>query len=1346
MITLLTIISAVLTVASGREIYFSKSKQSRDVLDCGNIKTPCRTLAHALRIAKNKDTITFLCNQEKNACKFRLRRRIDIFNKDLIIKSSGDNPQTPIFYFETGEVFQLRGGRVKLTFSNITIHLRRSVGNILNGESRVVFKQCSILVKKRRYSLGIPSSLKFIRVNGNAVLKLYLIDSTVVHLKFDRLRILNLMLADDLGRSVDVYIFNSNINGNIVATFKTSGTGRIHVSGTKFNYTTLSIEGTDQATKTWSSIKIIDSEINNGLLNQQLLLKNLKDVRMQNVTLKGSENVNSLRAQSTSSLIISGFKVLTRMAHISNIDHLVIQKASFTRSNLIIQECKTVMLATSDLKDTDVLIQKIQFLQSNDDTYENSELKVLHSRMVIINSGKYTTSYDQLISFTQSTGVIRNAIISHRPLRVLNSKLTIMSSRFSNNTAIEGKGGGAILSQNSTLVINDTVFHNCSAKYFGGCYYSTDKGSTLQINRVKFESYINEIANPSLFGSSIYSTTTVDLNDVDFLLHNITRSPIVFIKEHQETLACDQKISSLGDFKLQCPSDQTVHQEIHFNERNDLCDTNNFDFLTISCVPCNPGFINPLKATSTNRKKDVTFINNKCTSCANETYVETYRNQTGYEVNCPLVVNIVPAAATPSHKCANNHTMIYDPQCPYGFHFSIFSNECLHHRLFNTYHAFIFWCCLMVIGSLYAVILMYIKEIVVMLRIKHVFLQLKIVFEYCCCCCGCSDEDDGFRLQESPDIIDDEFDLVILKPDQVQIMPLRFTMGTTLGIIKILFFFYQVESLIRVPCPFKEDVEITVLSIIRDSISTIMSLRLQYFVKGLHLIPEKNFTENGKEIIKATFGLWLLIPVLLILIGALMGYINKKCQPRDRYQISEGSMSREDSVVSDDEETVEDNNNKLPQNEISKDIPQTIREGEILEIPIPKLKVQPMKRRFDRIDGKVPIYVEKPLAFRVKCFLLLLLTLVYLPIATLILKSIDCTENTKGLNVLTTQQDIQCYQGVQIFAMILIALWVIPFPLAVYFASIMQYTCKINPRELFISLLCPPSLIFFYARGKLSKYRRTINKEDAMMAKHLLMTLYESFRLQKRDRRFDVMWDVSYLARKLVLMVLIVFSPNGIRLYLVAAFLVFCILLQIKIKPFSRDLTNRLEFLSLVTLCFLTVANIFWEKQNTCVDQTMLSIFQVFFVYAEYSIICAPFLIAIFSVPLAYLLAFICMFRDRHSEEGGEERQSLRSAPSDEKDWQYPNEEEKADGNGAVEKSRKTSTVSATGLVFNEDGHWVGTQETGLERSGENLIISPRREARLSDDEALLGNEGNGSGLDDEKDTLIFNDIGHSTV
>ena len=219
------------------------------------------------------------------------------------------------------------------------------------------------------------------------------------------------------------------------------------------------------------------------------------------------------------------------------------------------------------------------------------------------------------------------------------------------------------------------------------------------------------------------------------------------------------------------------------------------------------------------------------------------------------------------------------------------------------------------------------------------------------------------------------------------------------------------------------------------------------------------------------------------------------------------------------------------------------------------------------------------------------------------------------------------------------------------------------------------------------------------MAKHLLMTLYESFRLQKKDRRFDVMWDVAFLARKLVLMVLVVFSPNGIALYLVGAFLVFCILLQLKIKPFSRDLTNRLEFLSLVTLCFLTVANIFWEKQNTCVDDTLMSVFRVFFVYAEYVIICAPFLVAIFSVPLAYLLAFVCMFRDRHSKEGGDEHQSLRSTPSDEKDWHYP-DDEKDNGNKAGEKkpvSRKTSTVSATGLVFNEDGHWVGTQDNGSE-------------------------------------------------
>ena len=93
--------------------------------------------------------------------------------------------------------------------------------------------------------------------------------------------------------------------------------------------------------------------------------------------------------------------------------------------------------------------------------------------------------------------------------------------------------------------------------------------------------------------------------------------------------------------------------------------------------------------------------------------------------------------------------------------------------------------------------------------------------------------------------------------------------------------------------------------------------------------------------------------------------------------------------------------------------------------------------------------------------------------------------------------------------MVLIAFWVVPFPLAVFFGSKLQYTCNISPNEFFVILFCPPTSVFFYLRARLSQYRRTIKRPDAILAKHMLMTLYESFRLQKVDKRFDVMWYVA---------------------------------------------------------------------------------------------------------------------------------------------------------------------------------------------------------------------------------------------
>ena len=1328
-------------VVNGRVIIISKSTTSQDTPTCGTQESPCSTLGYAVSISRTHDTIVLKCNKDSK-CKFDVKKQIQINNKDLTVKGSEDNPEKITLAIGVDEAFKLSGSMVRLRFHKITIIARWTVGYVQSGESMISLEGCRIVIKKTRYSLGMARRLKFFGAVRFARIKLNFVGTSLRHYKFNRLRVLDLVLADNEALSSEVYISKSRLSGNMMITFKSDGTGSVRITDSLFNSSAIHIEGSSKS-RTWSTVNIRNTTITNGHFSTQLKLLNLKSVNLHNIRVS-SENSDSIRVDNLAQLSIRNSQFPNAgMSSISTVEHFEAVKNNYTTTNLYIRSCDRVTLQGIQFKESTVTAEDVRFMQEHDGRYKESRLDLLRVKTFIITSAIFNmtrasrlrsrknTDDDKdslLVGIKDSHGVVRNISFHQRQVRLENSRVTIMKSRFKDNWAVEG---GAIYSANSTLTVKDTIFTNCSAQYFGGCIMNTRNG-ILSLENIQMTSVIDWNEYPTLYGGAIYSTSPVKLLDnVEVSVTNKSmRSPIIFIKSHRLSSSCyDSKLfaSSIDRFTLTCPKDHIVKHEMAMNEQNDFCPGNLFDFLSISCVKCKYGFVNPLTPTIRYVNGSLLVTENVCQRCTESNYNEIPETTTiihNQDRQCPLVVpKIVPVVVVPvvasAPVCKNNHSVIYNPQC-FGanFHLSMLSNECVHAKMYSVNHAFVFWGVLIVLACLYAMVLMYIKELVVILCIKQIYLQLKVACQYFCSCCfsrkDYNDDDEYYQESQRPVPMDEEFDLVMVHADQVRFTPLRFTMGTTTGMIKIIFFFYQMESLLRVTwCPYKEQIQVKALSLVRDTISTLFSLRLNYHVNGVALIPWIGFAETDKEVMRATFGLWLLLPVLCILMGHVCCTVKREHRAwRERNRKSCDTDSEEDSDADENddqenqsldetlesEDSVATNENKYEEirrpsgtaaTGSSAGAAASIEDMKLIDYPPPKLKVQPMKYRFERIDGKVPIYVELPLKYRIKCFLLLLLTLLYLPISTLIFKGIKCS---RGGLILEMEYNTKCYQGLQYICMVLIAIWVVPFPLAVFFGSKLQYTCNISPNEFFVILLCPPTSIFFYLRARLSRYRRTIKRPDAILAKHMLMTLYESFRLQKVDKRFDVMWDVAFLTEKLGMMVLVVFAPEAYRLYLVLAFLVCCTVVHYIVKPFNRDLTNRLQLISLIALLLLTLTNIFWHKQSECaVDLKALKIFQHIFLYLEYLVICAPFLVAILGILLAYVFAGCCMLlsRRRHRDGSSNSNQDTRRSSLDELDkqgsldetkeeeWHYPNENGKESENEKGETAKDKSLFLA---------------------------------------------------------------------
>ena len=1406
------------SVVDGREIVVSKLKPSYDIHSCGTQGYPCSTLEYAVSISKTHDTIVLECNQ-LSKCNFNVKKHIQINDgKDLTIKGSGDNPENIKLTMSIDKAFKLSGSTVKLRFHNITMVTRYTVGYVQYGESMISFEGCQIVFKMRRYSLGMPRRLKFFGAVRYAKIKLNFVSTTLTHYKFNRLRVLNLVLAGKEALTNEVYISKSKLSGNMMVTFKSDGTGSVRIIDSHFNSSAILIEGSSKR-QTWSIVSIRNTNITNGHFSTQLKLSNMKTVSIRKLWVS-SENSDSIRANNLDQLSIDDSQFPNAgMSSISTVTRFEAINNNYTMSSLYIRSCDRVNLEKNQLKQSTVTAEDVRFMQEHDGRYMESRLDLLRIETFIITSGIFnktrkSSSSDAhsrnrkninndddkdtlLLEIKDSRGVIAlNTSFHQRQVRVENSRVTIKKSRFQDNWAVEG---GAIYSANSTLTVEDTVFTNCSAKYFGGCIMNSQNGM-LSLKNVQMISILDENRHPTLYGGAIYSTSPVKLlENVEVSVTNkSTSSPIIFIKSRQPSTSCyENKLlaNSIDQFTLTCPKDHFVKHEMTMNEQNDFCTGNLFDFLSISCIKCKYGFVNPLTPSISYAKSSLMVTENVCQRCTELNYNEIPESTTiidNQDHQCPLVVpQVVPVAVVPvvaaAPVCKNNHSVIYNPQCFGGnFHLSMLSNECIHARLYRINHAFVFWGALIVLASLYAMVLMYIKEIVVILCIKQIYLQLKVACQYFYSCCYRGKDtyidDEYYQESQRADPMDEEFDLVMVHADQVRFTPLRFTMGTTTGMIKIIFFFYQMESLLRITwCPYKEQIGVKILSLIRDTISSLFSLRLNYHVKGVHLIPWIGFGPTDKEIMRATFGLWLLLPVLCIVVGHMCCTVQREHRAwRERNRDSYDTDSEEDSDAEEDnnedrflnetlnsEDSIATTENKYEEIRRPPGVSSTtsrnagvaasIEDMKLIDYPPPKLKVQPMKYRFERIDGKVPIFVELPLKYRIKCYLLLLLTLLYLPISTLILKGIKCSH---GDSVLEMENSTECYQGLQYICMVLIAFWVVPFPLAVFFGSKLQYTCNISPNEFFVILFCPPTSVFFYLRARLSQYRRTIKRPDAILAKHMLMTLYESFRLQKVDKRFDVMWDVAFLAQKLGMMLLVVFVPEAYRLYLVLAFLLFCTVVHYIVKPFNRDLTNSLQLISLVALLLLTLTNIFWYKQSECaVDLKALKIFQHIFLYLEYLVICAPVLIAILGILLAYVFAGCCMLMSRRhrNRDKSSSQDTKGSSTMDELDkrgsldetieeWHYPEEGAQEGGKSNQEKTRDKSLSLAPPLSREPKKRGVGPLaviDDDDDDDEDTMMIGPLSKRK---DEVPYRSDVDDYDEDEINERLAFTAHGQSTV
>ena len=130
--------------------------------------------------------------------------------------------------------------------------------------------------------------------------------------------------------------------------------------------------------------------------------------------------------------------------------------------------------------------------------------------------------------------------------------------------------------------------------------------------------------------------------------------------------------------------------------------------------------------------------------------------------------------------------------------------------------------------------------------------------------------------------------------------------------------------------------------------------------------------------------------------------------------------------------------------------------------------------------------------------------------------------------------------------------------------------------QFLITLIFPPASIVYVLRTKGSQMK-SLEKSDAIIAKHFLLVLYEPFRIDENGN--IIKWECMLIFRRLSIILANVFiiHPVG-KLYFIFTLLLVNLSHHMSVRPYNGKLLNLLETISLFLLCILCLANTFWAS------------------------------------------------------------------------------------------------------------------------------------------------------------------------
>ena len=218
---------------------------------------------------------------------------------------------------------------------------------------------------------------------------------------------------------------------------------------------------------------------------------------------------------------------------------------------------------------------------------------------------------------------------------------------------------------------------------------------------------------------------------------------------------------------------------------------------------------------------------------------------------------------------------------------------------------------------------------------------------------------------------------------------------------------------------------------------------------------------------------------------------------------------------------------------------------------------------------------------RLLCCILRLALISYAGITAACFSFLSCIQLGHLGKVLFIDGSISCYRWWQMIVICVVCFWIVPFPVTIYTSSQLLHRNILSANQIFLCLLFPlPAICYcLYTCYKTASKDNDDVENLSQDARDILQIIEGPFRRLDNfsvDTSYRLCWESVLIGRRLVLIFMKTFINNTlVRLSLMLLCTNLFLMHHIYAKPFSSNLVNNIETVSLLLLDIICFLNIF---------------------------------------------------------------------------------------------------------------------------------------------------------------------------